>query len=168
QLQGAYGVSTQLASGFDGRGVTVAIIDAYASPTIVSDTSTYFSRHGLPAWQSGQFTQVVAPGTYNHPESLAQDPQGWYGQETLDVEAVHTMAPGANVVYVGSANNYQDLDAALNHVVARHLADLVTNSYGFSSEFLPQGYIKTYNDIFIQDAAEGIGVYYSFGDSATL
>ena len=33
QLQGTYGVSQAIASGNDGRGVTVAVIDAYASPT---------------------------------------------------------------------------------------------------------------------------------------
>jgi subtilase family serine protease len=161
QLQGAYGLTSDVTNG---AGVTVAIIDAYASPTIVTDSSTYFSRHGLPAWTSGQFTQVAAPGTFRRPENLRQDPQGWYGEETLDVEAVHTMAPGAKVVYVSAPNNYQDLDAALNHVVSKHLADIVTNSYGFSSEFLPPGYIKPYNETFIQAAAEGIGVYFSSGD----
>lgn len=79
----------------------------------------------------------MAPGTYNHPEKgLLQDPQGWYGEETLDVEAVHGMAPAANIVYVGAPNNFQDLDAALNHVVDRHLAQIVTNSYGFPTELL--------------------------------
>ena len=165
QLQGAYGVANAIASGNDGRGVTVAVIDAFASPTIESDANTYFARHGIPTFAPGQFRQIVAPGTYNHPESFAQDPQGWYGEETLDVEAVHTMAPGANVVYIGAPNNRQDLDAALNHVVATRAADIVTNSYGFSSEFLPPGYIKPYNDTFIQAAAEGIGVYFSSGDS---
>jgi subtilase family serine protease len=108
---------------------------------------------------------VVAPGTYHHPESLAQDPQGWYGEETLDVEAVHSMAPGADIVYVGAPNNYQDLDAALNHVVDNQLATIVTNSYGWSSEALPPGYIKPYYDIMAQAVAEGIGVYFSSGDN---
>lgn len=164
QLQDAYGVSSSIASGIDGRGVTVAVIDAYASPTIVQDTTEYFSRNGLPAWKTGQFTQVAAPGTYNRPENLAQDPQGWYGEETLDVEAVHTMAPGAKVIYVGAANNFQDLDAAMNHVVSRRLADIVTNSYGFSSEFLPHGFIKPMNDTLLQGVLEGIGIYFSSGD----
>jgi hypothetical protein len=119
------------------RGVTVAVIDAYASPTIESDANTYSSRHGLRTFSPDQFTQVVAPGTYRHPPSNAQHPQGWYGEETLDVEAVHTMAPGAKIVYVGAPNNYQDLDAALNHVISRRLADIVTNSYGLSTELLP-------------------------------
>jgi subtilase family serine protease len=164
QLQSAYGVEDAIDSGNDGQGVTVAVIDAYASPTIESDANTYFSRHGLPEFGAGQFTQVVSPGTYRRPQNPAQDPQGWYGEETLDVEAVHTMAPGAKIVYVGAPNNYSDLDAALNHVVSRRLADIVTNSYGFSSEFLPPGYIKPYNSILLQGALEGIGIYFSSGD----
>jgi len=164
QLQGAYGVADAIKAGNDGKGVTVAVIDAYASPTIVYDVNRYSKDEGLPQLKPGQFTQYVAPGTYNVPETPAQDPQGWYGEETLDIEAVHSMAPGANIVYVGPPNNYQDMDAAMNHVVDRHLADIVSNSYGWSGEVLPKGYIKPFNDILIQAAIEGIGVYFSSGD----
>ena len=72
-----------------------------------------------PRFKPGQFSQIVAPGTYHRPQNKRQDPQGWSGEETLDIEAVHGMAPDAKVVYVGAPNNYQDLDAALNHVVDR-------------------------------------------------
>jgi len=164
QLQQAYGVRSYIANHQDGSGVTVAVIDAYASPTIESDANTYFSRHGVPTFAPGQFSQMTPPGTYRRAENKQQDPQGWYGEETLDVEAVHTMAPGAKVVYVGAPNNYRDLDAALNHVVSRRLADIVTNSYGFSTEALPPGYVKPVNDTLIQAALEGIGVYFSSGD----
>jgi subtilase family serine protease len=141
------------------------VIDAYASATIVSDVNTWSTRRGLPTFKAGQFTQVVAPGTFRRPQNPRQDPQGWSGEETLDIEAVHGMAPGAKIVYVGAPNNYQDLDAALNHVVDRGLAQIVTNSYGFPTELLPRGYVKPYNDTFIQAAAEGIGVYFSSGDN---
>jgi subtilase family serine protease len=66
---------------------------------------------------------------------------------------------------VGAPNNYQDLDAAMNHVVDRHLAQIVSNSYGFPTELLPNGYVKPMEDTLIQAAAEGIGVYFSSGDS---
>jgi len=162
-LRQAYGVDRQSATG---QGVTIAIIDAYASPTIVQDAQQYFSNRGFPGFSKGQFTQVVAPGTYNHPEAgIAQDPQGWYGEETLDVEAAHSMAPGAKIVYVGAPNNYQDLDAAMNHVVANHLADIVTNSYGFAGEALPPGYEKPLNDTMLQGSLEGISILFSSGDS---
>jgi len=166
QLRSAYGVQQAIASGVDGTGQTVAIIDAYASPTILSDVNTYSRLHGLPQLSGNQFSQVAAPGVYHRPQNPKQDPQGWYGEETLDVEAVHSIAPGANIVYVGSPNNYQDLDAAMNHVVDQHLASIVTNSYGFSTELLPPGYVKPFNDTLIEAAATGIGVYFSSGDNA--
>ena len=138
QIKGAYGIS----GAYNGAGQTVAIIDAYASPTILQDVNQWSRNRGLPTMNASQFSQVVAPGTYKRPQNPRQDPQGWYGEETLDVEAVHGMAPGANIVYVGAPNNYQDLDAALNHVVDRHLAQIVTNSYGWNGELLPRGFIK--------------------------
>ncbi len=161
QIKGAYGIS----GAYNGAGQTVAIIDAYASPTIVQDVNQWSTNRGLPTLTSGQFTQVVAPGTFLRPENPRQTPQEWAGEETLDIEAVHGMAPAAKIVYVGSPNNYQDLDAAMNFVVDRHLAQIVTNSYGFSTELLPTGYIKPLEDTFIQAAAEGIGVYFSSGDN---
>jgi subtilase family serine protease len=160
QIKGAYGIS-----GYDGAGQTVAIIDAYASPTILHDVNQWSINRGLPTMTSGQFTQVVPPGIFRRPQNPRQDPQGWYGEETLDVEAVHGMAPAAKIVYVGAPNNYQDLDAALNHVVDRHLAQIVTNSYGWHGEFLPPGFIKPYEQTLVQAAIEGIGVYFSSGDS---
>ena len=161
-VKGAYRIS-----GYDGTGQTVAIIDAYASPTILDDANTWSDHRGIPRFGTtggGTFTQVVPPGVYNIPENPVQDPQGWYGEETLDVESVHGMAPNAHVVYVAGPNNYQDLDAAMNHILDNHLAQIVSNSYGFLGENLPPGYIIPFNDTLIQAAAEGIGVYFSSGD----
>ena len=61
QLQGAYGVDANITSGNDGSGQTVAIIDAYASPTIVNDVNTYSSLHGLPALKPGQLNKSWRP-----------------------------------------------------------------------------------------------------------
>src|SRR5712692_5965399 len=163
QVKGAYGIS-----GYDGTGQTVAIIDAYASPTILQDANQWSANRGISQFATtggGTFTQVVPPGIYNVKDNRAQGPTGWYSEETLDVEAVHGMAPNANIVYVAGPNNYQDLDSAMNHVVDNHLAQIVSNSYGFSTEFLPFGFIKPLNDTFIQGAIEGIGIYFSSGDS---
>src|SRR5450759_1729945 len=161
QIKGAYGITGT----YDGAGQTVAIIDAYASPTILADVNQWSINRGLPTMSNSQLVQVVPPGVYKRPQNPKQDPQGWYGEETLDVEAVHGMAPGAKIVFVGSPNNYRDLDAAMNHVVDRQLAQIVTNSYGFSTELLPLGYVKPFEDTLIQAAAEGIGVYFSSGDN---
>jgi subtilase family serine protease len=77
---------------------------------------------------------------------------------------VHTMAPGATIIFVGAPNDRRDLDAALNHVVDRGLAQIVTNSYGYPTELMPPGFVRPINDTLIQAAIEGIGVYFSSGD----
>jgi subtilase family serine protease len=164
QLQGAYGMASAIASGNNGAGVTVGIIDAYGSATMFQDLKTYSANHGLPD-PTGLYSEHVAPGTKIRGDNSHQSPSGWAGEEALDVEAVHTMAPGAHILYVGSPNNYQDMDAAMNWIVSRRAADIVTNSYGWSGEALPQGYIKPFNDILVQAAAEGISVFFSSGDN---
>jgi subtilase family serine protease len=49
--------------------------------------------------------------------------------------------------------------------VDEHLAQIVTNSYGFDTERLAPGFIKPLEDTLIQAAIEGIGVYFSSGDN---
>jgi len=159
-IKGAYGIS----GAYDGTGQTVAIIDAFASPTILHDVNEWSTNRGLPIMTNGQLVEVVPPGIYRRAENKQMDPRGWYSEETLDVEAVHGMAPGAKIVYVGAPNNRRDLDAALNHVVNGRLAQIITNSYGYSTELLPPGYRTAVNNTLIQAAAEGIGVYFSSGD----
>ena len=145
----------------NGSGQTVAIIDAYAAPTIFQDANQWSVNRGLPTLSTSQFTQVVATGrTTILEKGLKQDPQGWYGEETVDVEAVHGMAPAANVVFVGAPDGFQDLDATLNYVVDRHAAQIVTNSYGWDTELLPPGYILPVEDTILQGVIEGIGIYF--------
>ena len=75
------------------------------------------------------------------------------------------MAPGADITYIGAPNNYRDMDAIMNRVVDKHLADIVTNSYGYGGEALPAGTIKPSLDTQIQAAAEGITLFFSSGDN---
>jgi subtilase family serine protease len=163
QFRGAYGVAGAIKSGNDGRGVTVAVIDAYAAPTIVYDVNRYSRDNGVPTFTRGQFTQVWAPGLVSAPAQ--DDEQGWYGEETLDIEAVHSMAPGARIVYVGALSSSDtDLDAAMNWVVDHHAAQIITNSYGDAGESIAPDLIRAESAIFVQAAIEGIGVYFSSGD----
>jgi subtilase family serine protease len=163
QLRSAYGVSSAVTSGRDGRGVTVAILDAYASPTIVSDANKYAKATGEPGFAAGQFTQTVFK-----PFGMQKDcggEAGWNEEQTLDVEAVHSVAPGASIHYIGAKDCDSGLDDALNYVVQHHTADIVSNSYGYAGEDVPPATMKLDESLFTQAAAEGIGVYFSSGDS---
>ena len=159
QVRGLYGLDTVKA---DGSGQTVAFVGANASPTLQNDVAQYSLLHNLPA---PSITEMVAPGVYRHPDTPKQIPGEFYGEETLDAEAIHTTAPGANLLFVGSSNANQDFDASINHIVDKHLSNIISISYGFSGENVPRGFINSLNGTFIQAVATGIGVYVSSGDN---
>jgi subtilase family serine protease len=168
QLRGAYGFA---ATGLTGKGATVAVVDAYGSPTIESDVNTFDQDNSFPPFAAGQFSQVVTPSAWDS-EPACGGPAGWVPEESLDVEAVHTMAPGAKVVYVG-ADSCQDNDllSALDKIVNDHLATIVTGSWGrdiFDTNGNdPVATIEAYTQAFEEGAAEGIGFYFASGDCST-
>jgi subtilase family serine protease len=158
QLRAAYGAKARNT----GKGVTVAITDAFASPTIAADATRYARRNGDPGYRKGQLTQVL-PADYRYTEEC--DAGGWYGEETLDVEAVHALAPASDLVYVGGASCADDdLLDALAKVVDNRLADIVSNSWGDVEANQTPDLALAYDQIFQQGAVEGIGFYFSSGD----
>ncbi|PAZ10357.1 serine protease [Streptomyces sp. SA15] len=157
QLRAAYG-----AGSYTGKGVRVAITDAYASPTIAYDAATYAKKHGDAAYADGQLRQVV-PEKYAHTKECSAS--GWYGEETLDVEAVHAVAPAADITYVGAASCHDDdLLDSLGTIVDHHLADIVSNSWGDIEANQTPDLAAAYDQVFQFGAVEGIGFYFSSGD----
>jgi subtilase family serine protease len=159
QYRSAYENNSKL----DGSGVTVAITDAYAAPTIAKDANKYAKQHGDGKYAKGQLKQVT-PSKYTHKKACG--PQGWYGEETLDVEAVHAMAPAANIRYYASASCYDsDFLDTLAKVVKQDKAQLVTNSWSDVEEAESADAVAAYEQIFMQGAVEGISFMFSSGDS---
>jgi subtilase family serine protease len=166
QLQSAYGESSLIKQGIDGRGYTVAITDAYAAPTILSDAQKYNQVHGQPLFKAGQFSQII-PEADGFDNTDLCGAQGWYGEETLDVEAVHAMAPGANVIYVGAPDCLSGLDLAWANIIDSHFADVVTNSWTDGVDdvaLLGNAYVTFYEQFSTEAAITGITVNFSSGD----
>lgn len=173
QLQGAYNVAGPISHGLDGAGVKVAIVDAYLSPTLYSDAAEYAKRnqgsassgrHGSQQWRPKQFeTRIQRPFT----KTEECEAPGWSGEQTLDVEAVHAMAPGAKVLYVGGKNCTVALYNAVQEVVDGHLADIVTNSWSNGpeeEEAETEEAKEAFNHVLLMAAGTGVGVQFSSGD----
>jgi subtilase family serine protease len=162
QLRTAYGISGVVQAGDTGRGVTVAILDAYDSGTDLADANAFSDFRGIPEFKAGQFTDDSAPPSSFYDQNLCGN---WTPEQTLDTQTVHGIAPGANVVYVGAPScNDSDLTAAANEVVQNHLASIVSNSYGDLGEQGLGDETTVDHSIFLQGALEGIGFYFSTGD----
>ena len=169
QLQSAYGESALLRAGKTGRGVTVAITDAYAAPTILQDAQKYNVVHGQPLFRPGQFSQIIPdPNGFDQAAPDECDAQGWYGEETLDVEAVHTMAPGAKIVYVGAPDCMSGLDFAWASAIDNHVANVISNSWGDDTDdinLIGSSEVAFYEQFSLEAALTGITVNFSSGDA---
>ena len=168
QMRGAYGLAGSVAKGNDGKGVTIAIVDAYDSPTLLSDAQHYFKLND-PAHPltSAQFTNI-APATVNNQTLCAGS--GWYSEQALDVESSHTMAPGAHIQYVGAKNCLDDgLLAAVNTAVTSG-ASVVTDSWDdvTGDVFTDAATKNAFDNTFMLAASTGVSVLFcshDFGDN---
>jgi subtilase family serine protease len=159
-VRGAYGLAEAVDLGIDGTGRKVAIVDAYMSPTLLSDAQTYAAAHD-PAHplDAAHFTAVWAPGT---PTPIDY---GWYGEQILDVESVHAMAPGADIVFVGAQSaDDTDLIAAIDMVVTQHLASIVSNSYGETEQDDTIDF-ATWHQTACRAGLKGVSLLFASGDS---
>src|SRR5208282_1494839 len=168
QLQGAYNVAGPIADGIDGAGVTVAIVDAYAEPTLLSDAEQY-ERNNQPeaVLNSGQFTELLSP-TFNDEELC--EASSWGEEQSLDIESVHAMAPGAHILYVGAESCTDTaLFGAVQKVVDGHLASIITDSWGDSGGdiFDAGSEREAFDNVLIMAGGTGIGVQFSAGDEGS-
>jgi subtilase family serine protease len=178
QIRSAYGVNHV---GNQGAGVSVGIVDAFASPEIASDVNKWSKRSGLPALKSGQLVEhdlglLTDPPI--DPLGLGlESPDGWQPEENLDVEAVHAIAPKATIDYYAALNGFglieggievglEPLITALGEAVEADKVQVISNSWGGQGESqLPVD--KVMLDIFTNEAqAEGITIDFSSGDAS--
>ncbi len=165
QLRGAYGLARSVAKGIDGRGVTLAIVDAYDSPTLLSDAQLYF-RLNDPAHplSSSQFTNIP-PATVDDEAECSGST--WFDEAALDVEASHSTAPGANIQFVGAQDCLDTSLLAAEQTAVTSGASVVTNSWlDTLGDLFTDAATKTaFDDTFMLAASTGVSVLFSSGDT---
>jgi hypothetical protein len=144
QIQNAYDEGPLLGRGITGRGQTIAVIDAFGSPTIAADLSTFDKSFGLPAPPSFGIIQpagAVPPFDPNNSTMIA-----WASETTVDVEWAHVMAPGASILLVETpvaetegTTGFPQIVQAENYVINHHLAGIISQSFSATEQTLPQG-----------------------------
>ena len=149
-------------TGTSGGGVTVGVVDAYNSSTIVADTNTYSKAYGWPTLARNQYSTWSA-GKFTDQEAC--DASGWTGEQTLDVQAVHAVRPAARIRYYAAANCAGGLIDALAAVVDENRADVVTNSWGGLETETGADDVFAYEQIFLQGALQGQTFLFSSGDN---
>ena len=141
-----------------GTGETIAIVDAYSDPHIVSDLATADAYASIPAPPS--FTVINENGATS---PLPAGNTSWGAEISLDVEWAHSIAPAANLLLVeASSSSLADLLKAVDTAASYTGVAVVSMSWG-SSEFSSE---SSYDSNFTTPAGHtGVTFVASSGDS---
>jgi subtilase family serine protease len=171
QMRRAYNIDTLINAGFDGRGKTIVIIDAFQSPNIVGELNVFNSFFGLPGLDGlgavgniGTFKQVAPDGlTPFDPNDT--DMQGWAEEISLDVEWAHAMAPNANITLVLSKSDSDvDILSATKFAVDNHLGDIISQSFGENESCVDPALLAKQHQVFADATMKNITIFASAGD----
>jgi hypothetical protein len=159
QLQTAY-LGRRAAADY-GREATVAVLTATGSPTLQADERAFARAHGVPAVRPGQLTARGPAGTIGGPDAAR-----WAAAQTTGVHLVRSLAPAAGVLAVSAGGaSLRLLDAALNRIVTDQAASVVALPYALPERAVGARLLKVYSRLFLQAAAQGIGVTAAAGDA---
>ena len=120
QTKAAYGLPFS-----GGAGTTIAIIDAYDTPTIWQDLGNFSDYFGLPAPTSSNFE-------VHKMASNLEVNSSWAQETSLDVEWAHAIAPDAKILLVEAEDAGNGLIAAVDYARGRPDVVAVSMSWGGS------------------------------------
>jgi kumamolisin len=150
--------TTQVPSG--GSGVIV-IVDAYDYPSAAADLATFSSTFSLP---QANFAVEYASG--RKPANGCSS--GWNGEESLDIEWAHAMAPNAQIVLMEASSDsntalYQAVTAANSYISSHGGKGEVSMSWGGSETRTETGsdsYFTQSGVVYFASAGDSPGVIY--------
>jgi len=164
QVEKAYGLTSLYKEKLDGTGQTIVIVDAYGSDTITTDANTFAEINGLPPLTASNFNIYYPTG----PTNCGGNTCGWDVETSLDVEWSHTVAPGANIALLLSADNsFTNLDLSVLYGIETGLGPVISNSYGIGEivlEIEDPAELTVQNTLNELGAALGVSVNFSSGD----
>jgi subtilase family serine protease len=142
QLEQAYNVKKLYNKGITGRGRTIAVVDAFGSPTAAADLHTFDKAFGLPDPPS--IKTITPAGALPAFDPKNGDMTGWAGETTLDIEYAHAIAPEANILIVATpvaetegVTGFPEIVKAENYVIKHKLADVISQSFGATENTFP-------------------------------
>jgi hypothetical protein len=139
QVRHAYGIDAIRFNGVtgDGSGQTIAIVDPYDNPNIVSDLHNFDAYFNLPDPPS--FRKVDQNGGANLPgvDPVGPGQANWEAEEALNVEWAHALAPQASIILVeaSSANALDMIGGGVNWARQQPGVSVVSVGYAAPGEF---------------------------------
>ena len=141
QIRTAYGINSISLGSTTGNGLgqTIAIVNAYNDPNIISDANAFSSQFGLKQFNvAGGPTLSVLGESGTNSLPINSGLSGWSIEESLDVEWAHAVAPKANIIlYEANSTSLYDMLTTVLTAAAAPGVSVVSMSWGtgeFSGE----------------------------------
>jgi hypothetical protein len=171
-----YGLQGLWQRGIDGNGVTVAYVVTNPDPGLAASMATYDTAMDLPA---ADITDLALPPPTD-PSAVCQI-ECSTGEDRLDAEAIHSMAPFAKILFVHppvpetiGMQGWPQVAQAIKMIADQHLADVISVSLGDGeNSFIndptnpaasQQAAIHSLDPAFLDAAARGVPVTFASGD----
>jgi len=171
-----YGLHDLWKQGIDGAGVTVAYIVTNPDPNLATSLANYDAAMTLPPANITQMA-LPAPTDASAPCQIECSP----GEDRLDAEAIHSMAPFANILFVHppvpetiGIQGWPQVAQAIEMIADQHLADIITVSLGDGeNDFINDptnsaasqvAAVHSLDPAFLDAAAHNIPVMFASGD----
>jgi hypothetical protein len=171
-----YGVNDLWQKGIDGAGVTVAYVVTNPDPNLATSMASYNSAMDLPP---ADITDMALPAPAD-PTAACQN-ECSTGEDELDAEAIHSMAPYAKIIFVHppvpetiGIQGWPQVAQAIKMIADQHLADVITVSLGDGEgDFVgdptnptatQQAAVHSLDPAFLDAAAHNIPVMFAAGD----
>ncbi|MCI4345787.1 MAG: PKD domain-containing protein [Thermoplasmata archaeon] len=174
----AYGYAGYLASGKNGTGERIGVVDVFDSSErpnqLAADVAQFSSEYSLQkpnvTFQFPTATQSVLNAT---------GPDGWSVEDALDLQWTHGSAPGASITVALAPNTNPGLYGAVDSLVATRAVDVLSLSWGepdvgaFNTFAMActaacnassDGSYTMLHPVLEAAAVEGIGVFVASGD----
>jgi subtilase family serine protease len=189
-IQASYNLGPIYSRGYDGTGMTIAIVDSWGSDTMRHDLHVFDQAFGLRPMCGEEGVTCAAgmpkfdifypqgsPATKEQPGkgTHLEDKTIWALEVALDVETAHAIAPGANILLVASTGaetlGVQGFPQMMNgeqYVIDHHLADVISQSFASAEDaFASFQSLEILRHAYKSAAENGVTVVSASGDGGT-
>ncbi len=154
----AYHLDQLYSQGLDGTGQTIALIETCGTPTITDDANVFSQAFGLPALTPANFTVTNYPA----PSTCS----GVNASVAGNVEWIHALAPGANIMLVvAPTTNADDFDSAIFYAISSGVPQVISGDYWIPEYEVGTAEAQKTNLICEIAATTGIAVNFPSGNN---
>ncbi len=189
-IQASYNLGPLYARGYDGTGMTIAIVDSWGSDTIRHDLHVFNQAFGLRPMCGEEgvtcsagmpkfdvFHPQGSPATNEQPGkgTHLEDKTIWALEVALDVETAHAIAPGANILLVATTGaetlgvqGFPQMMNAEQYIIDNHLANVISQSFASAEDaFASFQSLEILRHAYKSAAQNGVTVVSASGDGGT-